>query len=204
MTYRSEQEAFWAGKFGDEYVQRNKTDSLLASNLAFWSRILASHGPVGSALEFGANVGMNLMALDLLFPGIDLEGVEINAGAADELEAWGRARVFKGSVFEYRVTRRYDIVFTKGVLIHINPDLLPDVYDTMEKASCRLICVAEYYSPSPTEVNYRGHEGKLFKRDFAGELLERHPHLRLVDYGFVYKRDLSFPQDDITWFLLGK
>ncbi|NDB35890.1 MAG: pseudaminic acid biosynthesis-associated methylase, partial [Flavobacteriia bacterium] len=42
------------------------------------------------------------------------------------------------------------------------------------------------------------------KRDFAGELLDTFPDLRLVDYGFAYKRDTSFPQDDITWFLLEK
>jgi hypothetical protein len=28
--------------------------------------------------------------------------------------------------------------------------------------------------------------------------------LRLVDYGFVYRRDPAHPQDDLTWFLLEK
>ena len=51
---------------------------------------------------------------------------------------------------------------------------------------------------------YRGHEGKLFKRDFAGELLDKYPDLKLIDYGFVYHRDTNFPQDDCTWFLLEK
>jgi spore coat polysaccharide biosynthesis protein SpsF len=44
----------------------------------------------------------------------------------------------------------------------------------------------------------------LFKRDFAGDLLDRFPGLVLVDYGFVYHRDKAFPQDDMTWFLLEK
>ena len=64
--------------------------------------------------------------------------------------------------------------------------------------------VAEYYNPSPVELPYRGHEGKLFKRDFAGELMDRHSTLTLVDYGFAYHRDNCFPQDDLTWFLLEK
>jgi spore coat polysaccharide biosynthesis protein SpsF len=68
MTYKTEQESFWAGTFGDEYVERNKSQALLASNIAFWSRILVQYGPVHSVLELGANIGMNLMALDLLFP----------------------------------------------------------------------------------------------------------------------------------------
>jgi len=44
----------------------------------------------------------------------------------------------------------------------------------------------------------------LFKRDFAGEMLDRYPALKLLDYGFVYRRDPLFPQDDMTWFLLEK
>jgi spore coat polysaccharide biosynthesis protein SpsF len=28
--------------------------------------------------------------------------------------------------------------------------------------------------------------------------------LKLADYGFVYRRDIRFPQDDINWFLLEK
>jgi spore coat polysaccharide biosynthesis protein SpsF len=44
----------------------------------------------------------------------------------------------------------------------------------------------------------------LFKRDFASEIMERHPQMQLVDYGFVYRRDPNFPQDDITWFLMKK
>jgi len=65
-----------------------------------------------------------------------------------------------------------------------------------------LMC--EYYNPSPVEVNYRGHSGKLFKRDFAGEFLDKFSDVKLIDYGFVYQRDPAFPQDDLTWFLMEK
>jgi len=44
----------------------------------------------------------------------------------------------------------------------------------------------------------------LFKRDFAGEMLDRFKDLELLDYGFVYHRDNNFPQDDLNWFLLRK
>lgn len=44
---------------------------------------------------------------------------------------------------------------------------------------------------------------KLFKRDFAGEIMSRHKDFELVDYGFVY-HGASFPQDDVNWFLLRK
>jgi hypothetical protein len=49
-----------------------------------------------------------------------------------------------------------------------------------------------------------GHDERLFKRDFCGEILDRHADLELVDYGFAYHRDPKFPQGDITWFLLEK
>jgi len=78
------------------------------------------------------------------------------------------------------------------------------VYQKLYDASSKYLLICEYYNPSPVTVTYRGHNDRLFKRDFAGELLDTFPDLRLVDYGFAYKRDTSFPQDDITWFLLEK
>jgi len=64
--------------------------------------------------------------------------------------------------------------------------------------------ISEYCNPGPTEITYRGHTGKLFKRDFAGEMLDRFRNLKLIDYGFTYRRDPNFPQDDMTWFLMEK
>jgi len=54
------------------------------------------------------------------------------------------------------------------------------------------------------EITYHGHKNRLFKRDFAGEMLDQFSDLKLIDYGFIYHRDLTFPQDDISWFLLEK
>jgi spore coat polysaccharide biosynthesis protein SpsF len=64
--------------------------------------------------------------------------------------------------------------------------------------------VCEYYNPTPVEVRYRGYDHALFKRDFAGELLDAFPQLSLVDYGFTWHRDTTAPLDDSTWFLLEK
>ena len=93
---------------------------------------------------------------------------------------------------------------SKGVLIHLAPELLPTAYAQLYALSQRYILIAEYYNPAPVEVSYRGNSGKLFKRDFAGEMLDRYADLHLLDYGFVYHRDPQFPADDITWFLLEK
>jgi len=201
--YSTPQEEFWAGEFGDEYIKRNCSEDYIASCIAFWVRVLHKTCSVNSICELGANIGINLRSLKILLPNCKLAGVEINSKAASELRKWGGAEVFEQSLFDFNAQQEYDLTFTKGVLIHLNPDLLVKAYDILYRSSKRFICVAEYYNPSPIEVEYRGNREKLFKRDFAGEMLDRFPDLRLIDYGFVYHRDI-FPQDDTSWFLMEK
>lgn len=202
--YATDQEKFWAGKFGDEYIDRNTGQRLLASNISLFSRILEKTDAVRSVIEFGANLGSNLMALRMLLPEVDLSAIEINQKAVQQLKAIGDIKVYPQSILDFKVDRKRNLVLIKGVLIHINPNKLEKVYDLMYRASNRYICVAEYYNPTPVAINYRGHTDRLFKRDFAGELLEIFKDLRLLDYGFAYHRDNNFPHDDITWFLLEK
>lgn len=202
--YKTPQEQFWASGFGDEYVQRNRGRELLAGNLAYFARVLARVQDVQSTIEFGANIGLNLQAIRLLAPGIELSAIEINGKAVKELEALGGISIYPMSILDFAPDRPRDLVFTKGVLIHINPDELPKVYDLLYRTSKRYICIAEYYNPTPVSITYRGHQDRLFKRDFAGELLDRFADLHLMDYGFLYQRDRLFPGGDITWFLLEK
>lgn len=202
--FATEQEAFWAGEFGDEYTQRNVGAQWVASNLALFTKVLARTESVRSVLELGANRGLNLRALRQLLPQAELSAVEINATAAGELKRLGDISVHHKSIMDFQPPQPYDLVLIKGVLIHLNPEKLLQVYDLMRASSARYICLAEYYNPSPVAIPYRGHTNRLFKRDFAGDLLRRHADLRLLDYGFVYHGDPNHPQDDITWFLLEK
>lgn len=203
--YATLQEEFWAGDFGSEYIGRNNSEELLASNLNFFSQALRQSGQISSCLELGANIGMNLKALKLLYPKITLKGVEINPAAAKLLgELIGAHNIFEGSIFDFPLADQVDLTLVKGVLIHINPDMLGVVYEKLYRSSSRYILVCEYYNPSPVTIPYRGNADRLFKRDFAGEMLDKYPDLNLVDYGFVYHRDTAFPQDDITWFLMEK
>lgn len=205
MHFKTEQEKFWAGEFGNEYIERNKSNEYLASNLNFFSKTFNHIEKPQSLIEFGANIGMNLRAIKLLFPSIELFGIEINSQASSELsEVTGKENVFCGSILDYEPLKKFEVSLIKGVLIHINPGMLDLVYDKLYKSSSKYILICEYYNPSPVSVNYRGHTNRLFKRDFAGEMLENYADLNLVDYGFCYKRDKSFPQDDVNWFLLKK
>lgn len=205
IQFKTQQEQFWAGDFGTEYISRNESFELLASNLNFFSKALKQAGKLTSCIEFGANIGMNLKSLKLLYPNIHLQGIEINSVAAEELaKLIDSVNVFQGSIFDYNVTDKVDLSLIKGVLIHINPNELNLVYTKLYESTSKFILICEYYNPSPVSISYRGHNDRLFKRDFAGELLDKYTDLKLVDYGFSYSRDVAFPQDDITWFLLSK
>mgnify|MGYP006092072667 FL=1 len=205
MNYSTDQEDFWAGKFGDDYIGRNKGEELLASNLNFFSKGLKQIRKIKSCIEFGSNIGMNLKAIKLLYPNLVLKGVEINKAACKDLSKLiGAENVYNKSIFDLDIDQKFDLSFIKGVLIHINPEKLQQVYQKLYDYSNRYILIAEYYNPKPVSITYRGHENRLFKRDFAGEFLDKFRDVSLVDYGFSYRRDPSFPQDDITWFLIQK
>lgn len=200
--YQTEQEDFWAGEFGDEYLTRNRGNNLLAGRLALLARVFSKIEPISTLIEFGANIGLNLHAARLLLPSISLSALDINSTAVKGLSAVGGIEVLHGSILDFAPKRLWDFVLVSGLLIHINQDYLPIAFEKIYKSSGRYVFLSEYYNPTPIEVPYRGHSDKLFKRDFAGEFLDMYPDFRLLEYGFNYHRDHNFPQDDTTWFLL--
>lgn len=202
--FLTEQEKFWAEQFGNEYISRNRDQQEILNNRALFSKILNSAKRVNSIIEIGANIGLNLHALRNLIPNVELAAIEINSDACDKLKKLDNINIYNQSVLDFQSKDKYDFVLSKGVLIHINPEKLQQVYDLMYKLSSKYICIVEYYNSSPISLNYRGHMNRLFKRDFAGEVLDKFNDLSLVDYGFVYHRDKQFPQDDLTYFLLEK
>lgn len=201
MEFKTEQESFWAGEFGDNYIKRNQNYII---NIPFFSNILSKTVNVGSVIEFGANIGLNLIAMRGIIPKASFSAIEINPEACKSLIGLGNIEIYNQSILDFKVDYKRDFVLIKTVLIHINPEFINDVYELLYQTSNKYICIAEYYNPTPVVINYRGHEEKLFKRDFAGEMLDKFSDLELVDYGFSYHRDNNFPQDDITWFLLQK
>lgn len=201
--HKTDQEKFWAGDFGDEYIGRNQGDSVVASNTLAFAQMLRRTEGIASVLELGANIGMNLQALHHLLPHAALNALEINRKAYEQLRTLGYVTAHHGSVLEFVPAHTYDLVFTKGVLIHLAPDSLISTYRKMAQCCRRWVLICEYYNPVPVEIAYRGHSEKLFKRDFCGEFLaEAEGRFRLTDYGFFYHKDPLCPQDDATWFLL--
>lgn len=191
---------FWAGDFGNRYSERNQGSDILAARIAMFSRILERAPGVNSVIELGANTGINLKAISLLRPHAKLWGVEVNEAAALQIPV---GKVIVGSILDYELQERCDLAFTRGVLIHVAPKDLPRAYKALYEASGRYIMIAEYFNPNPVMIPYRGHDDRLWKRDFASEMLDRFTDLRLVDCAFVYKRG-EFGQDNVTWFLMEK
>ena len=169
-SVNTEQEEFWVGKFGDEYIKRNQDKIWHSSNLNLFSKIISRTQNVQSIAEYGCNIGLNLRALEQLRPQCQLHGIEINKMAIDELKLrQSLVNVHHRSILE-RIDLKVDFSFTKGVLIHIHPNDLVKVYDNLYRNSLRYIMVAEYYDPNPFQLIIAS-DNKMFKRDFAGDLL---------------------------------
>ena len=205
MNYKTEQEIFWASKeWGKNYIKRNSYKKI-KNNINFFSNIISKTSKIKSLIEFGSNIGLNLIALKNILPNAEFSAIDINRDACQELEKLGFIKtIYNKSILDFEIKTQMDLVLIKGVLIHINPEHLSIVYKKLYEASSKYILIAEYYNPDPVEVNYRGEIGKLFKRDFAGEMMDKFDDLELVDYGFQYHRDNNFPLSDVTWFLLRK
>ena len=201
--FNTPQEEFWAGEFGDSYISRNESENLLASNIALFADIFSSLDNVPlSVMELGANIGMNIKAIQRLSPGAQFTGIEINKQASEILSETG-CEVIESSIIDAVTSKTFDLVLSKGVMIHLMQDQLVPTYKKMYEWSNRFILIAEYYNPTPVTIPYRGNSDRLFKRDFAGEFLDLFPDVVLRDYGFAYHRG-TYPQDDINWFLLEK
>jgi spore coat polysaccharide biosynthesis protein SpsF len=202
------QERLWRGHFGDAYTERNAVSEARLSALAFlWATILrpTMGAPPRSILEIGANVGLNLRALARL-TGAELYAVEPNARARSALVADGvvpAGRALDGLCDAVPLpAESMDLVFTSGVLIHVDPSNLVASCREIHRVSARYVACIEYFSDKPEEVLYRGQPHALFKRDFGSFYLDHFDDLRVLDCGFAWKRTTGL--DNLTWWLFDK
>ena len=170
MTQETEQ--FWAGQFGNEYLERNQV--VWQKRIPFFRKIIQLAMPEG-VLEVGCNAGWNLRAIAKADPNIELAGCDINEIAVDlAMDALPQADIelCPATEIEGRFSFGevgFDLVMTAGVLIHIPPADLKDVMEAIVATANEYILAVEYNNPAEEEINYRGHEGKLWKRPY-GEL----------------------------------
>lgn len=161
----SECEAFWAGPFGTEYLKRNRVE--WKQRVPFWNSIIQRTG-AQSVLEVGCNAGWNLSALRSINGGMRMIGVDVNRTAIAEANAAGfDAREFPAAEVGKQWPQMFDLVCTVGCLIHVPPEDLSRTMASVIAASKSYVLAVEYASFKEEEVDYRGNEGKLWKRPFG-------------------------------------
>lgn len=200
--------AFWRGEFGDSYVERNGADEEHVQKLqAVWSNVLAhtAPAPVQSILEVGPNIGLNLRALRRLTDA-RFHAVEPNDRAREILlrdRVLDAADLHAGAGAAINLPDGIaDLAFTSGVLIHVHPDHLLETCREIHRCTKTWLLSIEYFADQPESIRYRGHDDVLFKRDFGGFWLDHFPALRVVAYGFLWKRETGL--DSTNWWLFRK
>ena len=174
----TEQTNFWRGDFGREYTDRNappvvemeeahkRRFGLTRTELN--QRFLGGLDRSARILEVGCNVGMQLRVLQAM--GFEnLVGVELQPYAVERAKAnTSGIGILIGSGMELPFRDNwFDLVFTSGVLIHIAPADHSVIMNEMARCTRRFVWGFEYYAQEIAAVNYRGHEGFLWKGDFA-------------------------------------
>jgi spore coat polysaccharide biosynthesis protein SpsF len=202
-VFYNEQEKFWKGNFGNQYIKRNKSKNIINNNYSLFKKIFKKKFKINSLIELGANIGNNIVAINKILKIKKITAVEINKKACERLRKINNVNVLNESILKLRLNnKKFDLLIIMGVLIHIHPKYLKIVYKKIAQLSKKYVLICEYYNPKNVSVNYRGHKNKLFKNDYAGEFMKIYKNYKLIDYGFSYHLDNKYLKDDSTYFLL--
>jgi len=202
----NEQEEFWEREIPSAY--RTDNDGFdIPSGLSAWQKMTHSLdvSEINTFLECGSNIGRNVGILAKLAPLWEANVIEINVDSLSIcMDRYEIANSFRGSIKDSQFEKKFDFVFSCGVLIHVNPDDLLETMQKMYDHSNRFILIAEYFSRAPESIIYRGQLNKLFKRDFGKLFIENFP-VRALDCGFLWSHEHEAGGfDDITYWLFEK
>jgi pseudaminic acid biosynthesis-associated methylase len=188
---KNEQEKFWQGAFGNNYIQRNKFQKINDFNNFYISRYGQTRNKINlkalkgvnrkkAVLEVGCNIGNQLIALDNIgFK--NLYGIDINKKSLLEAKKNTNINFLEASGFDIPFKDNFfNLVFTNNVLIHIQPNNLNKIFDELYRVSGKFIMGFEYYNKNITNIKYRNYSNKLWKGDYCNLLLKRFPNLKLV------------------------
>lgn len=156
---------FWKGSFGDSYTARNRVN--WRARIPFWRRIMGLTG-ARSVFEMGCNAGWNLSAIREVAPNARLLGCEINSKAYEQALFAGNDVVLEdGVICLWTYAGVFDLVFTAGVLIHIDEDSIETTMRALVDASADYVLAVEYAADRSQAIEYRGHTDKLWSRPFG-------------------------------------
>lgn len=191
MVEMTKQMEKWSGDFGKEYTDRNvfsleELDTLYKSKYGVTrtelnQRFLEGMDRSIRVLEVGSNVGNQLLCLQSM-GFVNLYGIELQSYAVALSKArTKRINIIEGSAFDIPYKDGYfDLVFTSGVLIHINPSDIVWALREILRCTREYIWGFEYYADEHTEITYRGHKELLWKADYAKLYLAQFEDLKIV------------------------
>ena len=207
-AYRTSQENVWSSDHGFRYVIHHMGENWQDNiRIPVWTQFLSQVPDVDSICEFGCNIGANLKAIRHVNPDVALSGIDINPHAVKMLQKEDIGDIHCASILDVDMDRQYDLVFTRGVLIHIHPDEVPKAMHNMAKHAKRYVLIYEHYSADPhTLVGYnpnskeaRPDEGYQFWGDFSGDFQSLYPDWQVVATGVNDKLDRVPKEGDLHW-----
>jgi len=198
------QQNFWSSGFGREYTDRNpqaadELDRLYLQDYGVsrsaMNKEFLSGLSLGHILEVGCNVGSQLGLLQAQGYA-DLWGLELQDYAVEKAKTLTKSiNIIKGSAFDIPFKDGYfDLVFTSGVLIHINPDDINEALKEIYRVAKKYIWGFEYFDENYHEVEYRGNKNCLWKGNFAQRYLDLFPNLKRVktkDYKYINSENVD-------------
>ena len=160
---RNDQEIFWSEQYAEDYIKKNaEFDTGLA--LEAWGKMLASTSGITSLLECGCNIGRNIDSLERVLPSASKSIIEISKPAFDFVSRrHALAQKFNGSILESSLEGSFDLVYTMGVLIHINPDELLANLQKAYNYSNKYLLFGEYFNRTPIMLDYQGQKTAFLK-----------------------------------------
>ena len=214
MRKDNKQSQAWASEFGKEYTDRNMLtiegiDVLYETRYGI-SRSDMNHQFLGymdrniRILEVGSNIGLQLQFLQKAgFK--NLYGIEISPYAVELSKSLTKnVNIIQGYAQDIPFKDNYfDVVFTSGVLIHINPDEVQDIMREMYRCTMSFIWGFEYFSYDIQPIKYRGSKETtdlLWKANFRRMFCELFPRLALIkETHFKY---LQNENEDVMYLLV--
>lgn len=200
----------WKSGFGKKYTDRN---TLTLSNLEKLykkryglTRMQMNKTFLGNLdrsiriLEVGSNIGNQLQLLKRMgFK--NLYGIEPQEYAVELSKKIAKGiNIINGNVFDIPFKDGYfDLVFTSGVLIHINPQDIKRAMKEICRCSKTYIWGFEYYSPKYRKIKYRREDKLLWKGDFRKMYTNIDPVFKTVKEDFF---DYIEEESTDTMFLL--
>lgn len=203
--YRKEtnQKKFWLSNFGKEYLKRNPHTPYELDNsykIKYGvTRSQLNKTFIGNLrkdlriLEVGASFGNQLWLLKKM-GFLNLYGIELDQNAIrHSIKNIDGITIIQGDALNVPFKDGYfDLVFTSGLLIHINPRNIVKAVSEIYRCSNKYIWGFEYYSEIYSRINYRGHSNVLWKANFEEIYQQAFPSLKLLKHRIInYLDDLD-------------